>query len=297
MTDYAFSSKFSAAPLGPFTSTYKRLAWPDQALNDQDPNGHFFTLVDDSRLGGRCCRMRYPAGDYGMGSKFYQLRITSPRTVANLEFDFLFEEGFDLNPPNPENLGGGKIGPCINWGEVGGVTEKRGTRAMMWYNANGSNNAHPVFSPSCQDQRSGDQYIQPVVYTKPIVLEQVYHWKIQIFGGEEGWAKYWLNNDLLATSIPGQHLQVTPEDDVLFDFAFFAGGGATNACRWDSFARHGNVKCWSGEGAYGAGTPEEPPQVEDITYEVVGGTLTLRPMPKSALPSGQGQGKQQRRRK
>jgi hypothetical protein len=284
MTDYAFSDNFAACAVGPMPTSEKKKAWPDTSvysLNDPDPNGVYFSIVEDRRFGGgKACRMRYPEGGYGMagpnppaGQQFYQLRIKSPRTIANLEFDWLFEDGFDSNPPNPDNLGGGKIGPCINWGEVGGVTEKRGTRAMWWYNANGSNNAHPVFSPSCQDQRSGDQLIQPVKYTKPYETERVYHFKVQIFGGPDGHASYWQDGVKIADSIEGHELLVTPEDDVLFDFAFFAGGGATNACRWDSYARHGNIKCWSGDREY-PGNVVPPTETQYRLDGVFTGTIT-----------------------
>lgn len=289
MTDYSFAAKFDAAPLGSFTAANKALVWPpDQgfAIYDPDPGGNYFELVDDARLGGRCCRMRYPAGAWGMGWQFYQLQVKAPGTVANLEFDWLFEDGFDLAPPNPEKAGGGKIGPCINWGEVGGVTEKRGTRPMIWYNGNGSNYQKPVYSPSCQDQRSGSQHIQPVVYTAQIVLEQIYHWKIQIRGGNDGFANFWLGGEKIA-SVGPKFLQVDAEtDNVIFDFAFFAGGGQNQACRWDSFARHGNVRCWSGESdAPTPPTPEPvpPPQgdgftvtLDGVTYDATG-SLILTP--------------------
>jgi hypothetical protein len=283
MSDYDFTGNFSAAPLGPFTAENKALVWPpgQWSIYDPDPSGKYFELVDDARLGGRCCRMRYPAGAWGMGQQFYQVRIKSPQTVANLEFDFLFEENFDLAPPNAEKLGGGKIGPCINWGEVGGVTELRGTRAMIWYNGNGSNYQNTKFSPSCQDQRSGDQLIQPVKYSSPIELERIYHWRVQIQGGPNGFAKYWLDREPLATSIEGQALQVSEGDDVLFDFAFFAGGGQVQACRWDSFARHGNIRCWSGEAAEGGGesgseTPTPPSPDSDSGLRVTVGGVTYR---------------------
>jgi hypothetical protein len=284
MTEYSFAARFADAPLGPFTNANKRLVWPDDRsigmkFNwDPDPEGRFFELVDDDRLGSRCCRMTYPAGAWGMGNQCYQLKIASPGTVANLEFDWLFEEGFDLAPPNEAKVGGGKLGPCINWGEIGGATENRGTRPMIWWNGNGSNYGRPVFSPSCQDQRSGSQHIQPVVYTDPVECERVYRWRIQIMGGPEGFAKYWQDGNLIAQVGP-KALQVAADDDVYFDFAFFAGGNADQAPRWDSFARHGNILIWSGEGEP---VPEPEPEPEVEEFEIVGGTLLLRRVEASA---------------
>jgi len=295
MTDYNFSSDFTLAPLGAFTTANKKKAWPNSALytlQDMDPNGIYFSIVDDDRFdGNRACRMKYPANGYGMagpnppaGQQFYILRIKSPKVTANLEFDWLFEDGFDLWPPNPEKLGGGKIGPCINWGEVGGEDAKRGTRAMMWYNGNGSLYQNGKFSPSCQDQRSGDQLIQPVQYGPVIETNHVYHIRIRIHGGDNGSAEYWIDDGFHANSIPGHHLQVGADDDVLYDFAFFAGGGATNACRWDSYARHGNIHAWSGDSdappSSGGGEPPsgggEPPSTAQ-QYRIEG-TVTLTPI-------------------
>jgi len=298
--DYGFEDRFDLVPEGPLTTANKKLAWPDSDLysldSDPDPNGVYFSVVRDDRFAnGSCQRMKYPQGGYGMagpnpsaGQQFYILRIKSPKVTASLEFDWLFEDGFDLWPPNEQKLGGGKIGPCINWGEVGGVTEKRGTRAMMWYNGNGSLYQKGKFSPSCQDQRSGDQLIQPAQYGPVIATNQMYHVKIRIHGGPDGLAEYWIDDSFSATSIPGRLLQVTADDDVLYDFAFFAGGGATNACRWDSYARVGNIHCWSGTDDWAQVIPPDPgpgpdPSPPPGQYQVEGtfsGTFigTIKPL-------------------
>ena len=244
--DYDFNSNFAAAPLGAFTEANKQLAWSNRVTEDADKSGQFFSLVDDSRLGGRCCRMRYPAGQHGMQQQFYQIRIKSPQTIANISYDFLFEPEFDIAPPNEQKTGGGKIPVAINWGEIGGATELRGTRAMWWYNGQGSNYQKTKWSPVCQDQRTGEGKVRPVVYSDNIELDRIYRFEIQILGGDNGFANYWLDDQPLGSVAP-QHLQVTATDDVIFDFAFFAGGGAEQACRWDSYARLGNVRCYSGE--------------------------------------------------
>jgi hypothetical protein len=281
--NYRFQDHFDAAPLGPLTTANKKLAWPDSAIysmdTDPDPSGEHFSIIEDSRFAnGRAQRMCYPQGQYGMNHQFYILRLKSPKVTANLEFDWLFEDGFDLWPPNPDKLGGGKIAPCINWGEVGGVTEKRGTRAMMWYNGNGSHYQKGVFSPSCQDQRTGNQLIQPVQYGPVIQTETVYHIRIRIHGGDNGLAEYWIDDGFHAQSVAGSHLQVGPDDDVLYDFAFFAGGGAVQACRWDSFARVGNIHAWDGEGEW----QQEPQPGPAQTYRLEGTfTGTITPLPGS----------------
>lgn len=250
--DYKFAGDFSKAPLGPFIEANKKLVWPD-LYYDADKTAKYFSIVDDNRFpGGRACRLKYPKGGVGMNDQFYQIRVKSPQTIANLEMLWLFEDNFSFMTPNNNKTCGGKIGPCINWGEVGGEESKRGTRAMMWWNGSGSNypppGGTPVFSPSCQDQRTGNQLVQPAKYSERIELNRIYKFRFQIQGGDNGWAKYWLDDTLFAET--GQKfLQVSPNDDVLYDFAFFSGGAShpDNETEWDSYARHGGIRYWSGE--------------------------------------------------
>lgn len=244
--DYYITGDFRKCPLGPFTHENKKLVWPG-ITDDFDPYGYKYEIVDDPRfVNGSACRMKYPVGHYGMQDQSYQIRLRSPTTIANLEFYWLFEQDFSFYTPNTHQAGGGKIGPCINWGEIGGVEAKRGTRAMWWYNANGSNHEHPVFSPSCQDQRSGHQLIQPPRYTKPIVTEQMYKFRIRLEGGPYGMAEYFQDDVLIGRTECA--MLVSSSDDVIFDFAFFAGGATPDfAPTHDSYARHGGVRMWSGK--------------------------------------------------
>lgn len=250
MLHYNRVGDFARVPTGPFTTENKKKVWDDliaPVSSDADPTGKHFSIVDDTRFpGGRACRMTYPKGSYGMKDQFYQIRYKSPQTYANLEFYWLFEDHFSFYTPNTQNHGGGKIGPCINWGEVGGVTEKRGTRAMWWINANGSVHAHPVYSPSCQDQRTGNQLIQPPQYTKPILTDHLYKFGIKIKGGPNGHAEYRQDDVLIAQTTHNMQASVT--DDVIYDFAFFMGGDAPEyGPEHDSYARHGGVHFWSSD--------------------------------------------------
>ncbi len=295
MVDYQYAGDFTRCPTGPFTAANKRLVWADPLAPiawDPDPEGKHFEIVDDDRFpGGRACRMFYPEGECGMGNQTYQLRVKSPRTVANLEWLWLFEDGFSFANDPAASAGGGKIGPCINWGEVGGVTEKRGTRAMWWWNCSGSNYKAPCFAPSCQDQRTGTQLQKPT-YTAPIVHEQIYKMRLQIQGGPDGFAKYW-QDDVLIYEVPRPtFMQVSPDDDVIYDFAFFSGGAdARYTPAYHSYARHGGVRYWSGETYWegngdegsggGGGTGPTPPAggftvtIDGVDYQVTGNwTLT-----------------------
>lgn len=293
---FNFSGNWSAAPLGAFTNANKQLVWANRVTQDFDNNGAKFSLVDDSRLGGRCQRMKYPAGAYGMGDQSYGIRIKAPKCAVAIEFDWLFENGFQFYDMqmNPPNGGGGKIGPCINYGEIGGTTEKRGTRYMWWWNAYGSNKPHPCFAPSCQDQRSGNQLIQPVKYTPALATERVYHFKIEARNGDAStaYAKYWQDNNLIA-SVSGKFMQVdNNSDDVIFDFAFFSGGTAESAPNRDCYARVGNVRIYSVDaenGATGSTGPTGPTGATGSTGSTgaTGATGAPGPHNKYSLAVGQ----------
>jgi hypothetical protein len=268
--DYKFAGDFTKAPLGAFTEANKKKVWNDPAMGgwyDADKTGKYFEMVDDSRFpGGRACRMTYLKGSYGMNDQFYQVRYKSPQTICNLEFLWLFENNFSFySPVAGGDGGGGKIGPCINWGEVGGDNAKRGTRCMWWWNSHGSKKDNECLNPIIQDQRSGNQLVQPVVYTKKIVLDQIYKFRIQMKGGPDGFVKHWITypgdaQETLLSDVKGKNLMATATDDVLYDFAFFSGGAVpAYSPEWDSYARHGGVRYWSGEAYWASGDVPVPP--------------------------------------
>ncbi len=257
--DYKFAGDFNKAPLGPFIEANKKLVWPGLSY-DADKAGNHFEMIEDSRFpGGRAIRMKYPKGSYGMKDQFYQIRIKSPQTIANLEWLWLFEDNFSWYTDVPGgDGGGGKLGPCINWGEVGGTESLRGTRPMFWWNSHGSKKDNECMNPVVQDQRSGNQLVQPVVYTKRIETNKLYKFRIQMRGGPDGFCKHWITypgdaKETQLTDVKGKNLMATAEDDVLYDFAFFSGGASTAySPAHDSYARHGGIRYWSGE-AYWAG--------------------------------------------
>jgi hypothetical protein len=252
--DYKMAGDFTKAPLGPFTEANKKLVWPSLSY-DADTGGESFSIVEDNRFpGNRACRMFYPEGSYGMKDQFYQIRIKSPQTIANLEWLWLFEPNFSFySPVSGGDGGGGKLGPCINWGEVGGEESKRGTRCMFWWNSHGSKKDNECLNPIIQDQRSGNQLVQPVVYTKRIELDKIYKFRIQMRGGPDGFCKHWVTypgdtQETLLSDVKGKNMMATATDDVLMDFAFFSGGASpAYSPEHDSYARHGGVRYWSGE--------------------------------------------------
>jgi hypothetical protein len=222
--------------------------------------------------------MTYLKGKYGMGDQSYAIRLKSPQTIVNLEWLWLFEDGFSwYTDVEGGDGGGGKLGPCINWGEVGGEESKRGTRCMIWWNSHGSKKDNECLNPVIQDQRSGNQLVQPPVYTKRIVTNAIYKFRIQMKGGPNGFVKHWITypgdkTETLLSDEQGKNLMATAQDDVLMDFAFFSGGASTAySPEHDSYARHGGVRYWTGEaywdtgngdggtGEGGGGTTPTPP--------------------------------------
>jgi hypothetical protein len=294
--DYNVTGDFKKAPLGPFTEANKRLVWPALTY-DADKTGKYFSIVEDSRFpGGRACRMFYPQSSYGMKDQYYQIRVKSPQTICNLEFLFLFEDNFSFyTPVQGGDGGGGKIGPCINWGEVGGEDAKRGTRCMIWWNSHGSKKDNECVMASCQDQRSGNQLLQPIVYSKKIVTNALYKFRIQMRGGPaaQAFAKYFVTYPGETAETPlgevkGKDMMATATDDVIYDFAFFSGGASTAySPEWDSYTRHGGIRYWSGESATGNGdegsggdgdiTPPTPPAGATSPFSIaVGETRVFR---------------------
>jgi hypothetical protein len=255
--DYKFAGDFNKAPTGPFTAANKKLVWTDPAgliTADFDSDGRYYSIVADDRFpGGRAERHLYPKGEVGTNSKSYQVRYKSPQTIANLEYTMCFEEGFSFMTPNAGKVCVGKIGPQINWGEIGGDMAKRGTRAMWIWNGGGSNYPNPKLCPAGQDQASGSPLLQPPIYGPRIATEQLYKLRCQIQGGPNGFMKWWIDDQLVAQS--HGNYKATTTDDVIFDFAFWHGGsGADYAPEHDSFARCGGVRVWSGEEYWTADT-------------------------------------------
>lgn len=291
--DYRFQGDFTKCSTGPFTEANKKLVWcdPNSSISiDSDKTGSFYSIVVDDRFaGGRAQRMLYPKGECGTNSKQYYVRYHSPQTIANLEYTMCFEDGFSFMTPNPEKYCIGKIGPQINWGEVGGPSASRGSRGMWLWNGGGSNYPNPKLCPAGQDQRSGNPLLQPPVYGPKIATNQLYKLRMQWKGGPGGFGKWWIDDQLMGES-HGDYM-ATATDDVIYDFAFWSGGNSWQyAPERDSYARCGSVRMWSGEaywdaadggnggdtgtGGDGSGTTPTPPG-GGFTVEIDGERYTV----------------------
>jgi hypothetical protein len=245
---FDFTGNFNACPLGPMTTASKQLAWSNPAilkLTDSD-QGSRFEITTGGKNGGQCCRAFYPVGHFGGGKGWYQLDFGSVGLPLNIEWDQMFEPGFDLS----EGLG--KIAPGILWGPVGGLNNGS-VHVYIWNSGPPGRGAKAKYSALSQVNRAGYTPHELLVgMNSPnwIVPGQWNHLRIQVFGGPSGFANYWVDGVLIATSVMPTFS--FPTDVVSVNFNPFAGGGsAAYAPKIDSWARHDNVRIWSGTVAGG----------------------------------------------
>jgi hypothetical protein len=247
MTAFDLRANFNAVSPGPMTKAAKLAVWglpassiysnPSPAaisLYDSDSNGQWFSVVAGGVNGGQCCRMLYPAGVAGEGSRFYQIQCGPLGVPVNVEFDFMFETGFDWSQDV------GKIAPQIVWGGRSGANG--GVETFATWHQNGT-----AFNPIVQNQQSPTSYpsmfISPVFYTAAIQAGRWYHWRYQFMGGPGGWAKHWLDGQLLSYSLLSPLGNTTPNDPVMYEVGFWSGG--THGPLVDSYARHDNFRIWT----------------------------------------------------
>jgi hypothetical protein len=244
---FDFRSNFNACPLGPMTTASKHLAWSDPSIASMiDPdNGARFSIVAGGKNGGQCCRTYYPAGQTGEGSEYYRLNFGSIGTIINVEFDWMFETNFDLFE------GGGKCCPWIVWGLASGANA--GVVQGVWWDSQGSGKTAPRYEFIMQVQRSGYLPHELVVrsYSPNVITPgQWNHFRWQCLGGPGGFANYWMDGQLLASISGGALSPITNlNDPVSIDFGTFVGGATIDyALKYDCWARHDNVRIWSGTG-------------------------------------------------
>lgn len=236
------TADFTAAPIGPMTTAGKQAVWglPRSGVisfSDSDPNGNWFSLADDPTTGERYCRMFYPANQPGENSKFYQLKFGSLGVPVNVEHVFMFETGFDWTR-NP-----GKIAPLICWGGRSG-SSGGATIFATWGSTVGAQNK--PFNPIVQNQQSPSsfpsEFVSPSFNTANIQANRRYKWRYQIMGGPNGWAKHWLDDVPLNTTVTTLG-NTTPADSVMLEVGFWAGGTIANAT--DSWGRCYSMRVWT----------------------------------------------------
>jgi hypothetical protein len=240
---FNFASNFGCVPTGTKVGLAElQKIWVNPAITsiyDADTAKQFFTVASGGTYGSHCFRYFYPKGSYGMRSEFYQVKLGQPGVPVNVEYDWMFENDFDLLNR------GGKIGPSIQWGPISGPNA--GTKLVCWWEIYLRNNGYytpPRYQFQTQDQRSGTEWGGPSKSLNQIVLGQWHRIRLQMMGGPQGWTKGWVDGVLVHSRGPTANNFAT--DSVFVDFASFFGGDSTAAARWDCHARHCRVRIWTG---------------------------------------------------
>jgi len=226
----------------PSTSKYGNGLWAPDAgpvLYDADPQGKYFSiLAGGGKTGNNCLRLFYPAGEVGEQQKFYQIICGPLRKTVNLEFDMLFEEGFNWWTDV------GKVGPLIGWGGRSGADGGL-TIFCIWQSGTSKSKG---FCPIIQNQQNpsewGSNFIVPAIYTKKFVANQWYNWRWQLrCDGAQGEARVWLDGQDLGAETPDGFGNTSIEDNIGLEHGFWHGGGS--APNTDGWVRQDNIRFWT----------------------------------------------------
>ena len=222
---FNFAANFGAVPTGTKVGlTELQNIWVNPAISsiyDADTAKQFFTIASGGTYGSHCFRYFYPQGSYGMRTEFYQVKLGSPGVPINVEYDWMFENDFDL------------------------LNHTTNAALMpLWEIAIRSGVVHPphyaFVTQLGSTELGGGSYS-----ANTIVLGQWHHIRLQLFGGPQGFSKAWVDGVLVHNRGPDG--RTTIDMPCLVHFAsFFGGGGSSCAARWDCHARHANVHIWTG---------------------------------------------------
>lgn len=223
---------------GAYTNAKKISAWANPftgvSLIDEDPTGKFMSIVKDPT--GDYVRLWYPKDHVGviteLGKQSYSLKLTKPGAKVRIEYDHMYETGFDLS------TGPGKPGPIINVGPESGPL---GTDVMFTWGSTVTPNAKP--ENAILQRQDGVQMMQPPYYTANVAKGVWTHRALEVrapstVGGNDGYAQWELNNVLLK-KVTGALGNISLSDDVLVKLQHFAGGAQSHM--GESFGRRKNV--------------------------------------------------------
>ena len=236
-----FKADFNAAPIGPLTTASKALVWTDphiQSISESDPDGKLWSIVAGGRDGGQCARAFYQQGKVGEQG-FYRLNLTPGLGPVAIEFDWMFEEPFDLT------TGPGKIGPFIVWGPRSGP--EQGLNTPMCWEAKVTP-APKRWTWALQSRQgsapSGNgQFIQGWYSPDNIEIGRWYTWRMEMLGGPGAYAKLWLDGEELKPPIADFSSVTNADDAIAIEFGFWQGG--QNSASYDCWARQDNVRIWT----------------------------------------------------
>ena len=150
MTGINFRSNFGALAAGTTVSTVAQFQqiYNDPAISSWwiDNNGPWWTIVNDPKdATGKAFRFFYPTGTVGAAGRQILFNIGAPGREVNLEYDWMFESGFDIWEA------GGKIGGGILWGPNTGT--RAGEIIIQWWSIYAGRGApNPLFPLQVQKQ-------------------------------------------------------------------------------------------------------------------------------------------------
>lgn len=241
-------------PGAAYVKAKKATAWgtlpAGVALIDEDQVGQFMAVVKDPT--GDYLRLWYPKDHVGvqtaLGKQSFSFKLTKPGTVVRVEYDHMYETGFDLS------TGPGKPGPIINVGPEAGPL---GTDVMFTWGSTVTTNPKP--ENAILQRQDGVQLMQPPVYTANVVKGVWTHRALEVrapstVGGADGYAQ-WEINGAVVKRVTGSLGNISLADDILVKMQHFAGGAQAHMA--ESWGRRKNSFVYIGV----AGTGNPPPPV------------------------------------
>lgn len=237
---YDITSNFNAAPLGPLTTVNKGLVWSNPSIlsiSDSDTAGKLWSIVEGGKNGGQCARAYYQKGKVGEQG-FYRLNLPPGKGAVSVEFDWMFEDPFDM-------WGGpGKIGPFLVWGPRSGADQ--GINTPICWSSRVSTQPKPwtwaLQSRNGTGPNGNGQFIQNWYSPDNIAIGRWYHWHFELLGGPGAYAKLWLDGVDLNPTVHDFSGVTNANDDIAIEFGFWCGGA--QATTYDCWARQDNVHIW-----------------------------------------------------
>ena len=199
---------------------------------------YVMSIVSHDCKNTHCLQYTYPKGSRGTflelpgyGSSGFVL-VMSQADVLNIEFDWLFEPGFDLNSG---------IGKIPGWPMIGSESLNKGTQLLLTWRAN----YHPTrLGFVNQDAETGHTCCGSAGMGPAAVTGHWYHVRMQLKAGPNGYSSGWIDGKPVFRN--GPFLAKTQRDTTIVNFRTWFGGAnhATN----NSYAHIDNIHIWSGSG-------------------------------------------------
>jgi hypothetical protein len=241
---FDFRASFANLPDGsPFQLPQQRQVFNDPHIvkhvnGDTGPNvsKYVMSIVSHDCKSARCLQFTYPRGSRGTflelpgyGSSGFVV-VMSQADILNIEFDWLFEPGFDLNSG---------IGKIPGWPMIGSDSFNKGTQLLLTWRAN----YHPTrLAFGNQDPETGQTCCGSAGVGPAAVTAHWYHIRMQLKAGPNGYSKGWIDGKLVFRN--GPFLAKTQHDTAIVNFRTWFGGA--NHAANNSYAHMDNIHIWSG---------------------------------------------------